>query len=135
MQHKAYPSGKFAKRQPMQRKENLPYRGKNISVSWCPSKEKAGDLIKDFLLGGAAGGSWHSVVKVRVNVPRRWNGVIKEPLSIQPISNDFIFFKIQFNDMVRKNTFSKTDSCSKIVWCYKGYAGIINLNILKPICR
>ncbi len=56
MQHKAYPSGKFAKRQPMQRKENLPYRGKNISASWCPSKEKAGDLIKDFLLGGATGG-------------------------------------------------------------------------------
>lgn len=30
---------------------------KSISVSWYPSKEKAENLIKDFLLGGAAGGA------------------------------------------------------------------------------
>ena len=33
-------------------------------------KEKAGNLEKDFLLGGAAGGGWYSVLKVRGRVAR-----------------------------------------------------------------
>lgn len=44
---------------------------KSISVSWYPSKEKAENLIKDFLLGGAAGGQLAFGCKIRANVARR----------------------------------------------------------------
>ena len=35
-----------------------------------PGIKRAGNLFQDFLLGGAAGGGWYSVLKVRVRVAR-----------------------------------------------------------------
>jgi len=35
-----------------------------------PGKKRAGNLFQDFLLGGAAGGGWYSVLKVRVRLAR-----------------------------------------------------------------